>query len=52
VLRPPLDRRAVRVIAGDAVPPSHLHVAYIALEVVKVVLLPVLGGVLGARWIS
>jgi hypothetical protein len=34
------------------VPPSHLHVAYVALEVVKVVLLPVLGGVLGARWVS
>lgn len=52
LLRPPLDRRAQQVIAGEAVPPSRLHVAYIALEVVKVVLLPVLGGVLGARWIS
>ena len=52
LLRPPLDRRALRVIEGQAVPPSHLHLAYIALEVVKVVLLPVLGGLLGARWVD
>jgi hypothetical protein len=35
VLRPPLDRRAVRVIAGDEVAPSRLHLGYIALEVIK-----------------
>ncbi|WP_045876590.1 hypothetical protein [Pseudofrankia sp. DC12] len=45
-LRPSLDRRAVQVIAGNPPPPSHLHVAYIALEAVKVILLPTLGALL------
>jgi len=35
LLRPPLDRRAAAVIAGDEVPPSRLHLGYIALEVIK-----------------
>lgn len=47
-VRPPLDRRAVRVAAGEPVAGSHLHVAYIALESVKVVLLAVVGSVLAA----
>jgi hypothetical protein len=42
-LRPFLDRRAVAIIAGEQPPPSRLHVAYIALEAVKVLTLPVLG---------
>ena len=42
-LRPALDRRAEQVIAGSPPPPSHLHVTYIVLEVVKVILLPTLG---------
>ncbi|MBL7501919.1 hypothetical protein I6A84_40695 [Frankia sp. CNm7] len=42
-LRPALDRRAEQVIAGSPPPPSHLHVAYILLETVKVILLPTLG---------
>jgi hypothetical protein len=52
VLRPRLDARAVRVIAGDDVPPSRLHVAYIALEGAKLVLLPALGAELAWRWLG
>ncbi len=52
VLRPKLDARAVRVIAGDDVPHSRLHVAYIALEGAKLVLLPVLGAELAWRWLA
>lgn len=43
VLRPRLDRRARFIAAGGSPPPSRLHLAYVAFEVVKVVLLPVLG---------
>ncbi|ADP78932.1 hypothetical protein [Pseudofrankia inefficax] len=43
VLRPALDRRAEQIIAGNPPPPSHRHVAYIVLEAVKVILLPILG---------
>jgi hypothetical protein len=52
LLRPRLDARAVRVIAGDDVPPSRLHLAYIALEGVKLVLLAVLGAELAWRWLG
>ncbi|MDX6560761.1 MAG: hypothetical protein QOD65_575 [Gaiellales bacterium] len=52
VLRPRLDARALRVIAGDDVPPSRLHVAYIALEGAKLVLLPALGAELAWRWLG
>lgn len=38
-LMPALDARTVRIIAGENVGPSHLHVAFIVLEVVKVILL-------------
>lgn len=42
-LRPRLNTRTRLILAGGAPPTSRLHLAYIALEVVKVVLLPVLG---------
>jgi len=45
LLRPPLDRRAAEVVAGRTPPPSRLHLAYIVLEGVKVLALPVLGSV-------
>ena len=51
-LRPLLDDRAVRIIAGEDVPASSLHFAYIALEGVKLVALPVLGVVLARRWLA
>jgi hypothetical protein len=51
-LRPRLDARAVRVIAGDDVPPSRLHIVYIALEGAKLVLLPLLGAELAWRWLG
>lgn len=43
LLRIPLDRRTRRVIAGDAVPGSVLHLVYIGLEAVKLIALLVLG---------
>jgi hypothetical protein len=52
VLRPPLDARAVRIVGGEEVPPSRLHVAYIALEGVKLLLLPALGVAIGWRWLG
>jgi hypothetical protein len=48
VLRPRLDHRARIVLAGGSPPRSRLHLAYVALDGVKVVLLPVLGVVLVA----
>lgn len=46
VLRPRLDRRARLIVAGWSPPRSRLHLAYLALDAVKVALLPVLGVVL------
>jgi hypothetical protein len=43
VLRPRLDRRARAVQRGQTPPRSPTHLAYIALEVVKVVLLVAIG---------
>lgn len=43
LVRPRLDRRTREVIAGTALPRSRLHLAYIVLETVKVVSLPILG---------
>lgn len=43
VVRPRLERRTRRVLAGDQGPRSRSHLGYVALEVVKVVLLPSLG---------
>ena len=51
-LRPRLDRRALLIIAGDEAPASSLHIAYIALEVAKLVLLPLIGAGLAWRWIT
>jgi len=49
LVRPRLDRRTVAIIAGCTPPPSRQHLAYIALEVLKVLALPVLGVVLASR---
>ncbi len=46
VVRPPLDARAARVVAGHRPPDSRLHLAYIGLEGAKAIALPVLGIVL------
>jgi hypothetical protein len=46
VLLPRLDRRARIILAGGSPPRSRLHLAYVALDGIKVVLLPVLGVVL------
>jgi hypothetical protein len=48
VLRPRLDQRARLVVAGENLPRSRLHLAYVPLEGIKVVLLPVVGVVLVA----
>ena len=39
VLRPLLDARVLRIIAGESVPPSQVHNLYIALEAVLLVLI-------------
>jgi hypothetical protein len=39
VVRPPLSRRADRVLAGEDLPRSHAHYWYIGLEVAKVIAL-------------
>ena len=46
VLLPRLDRRARLILAGGSPSRSRLHLAYVALDGIKVVLLPVLGVVL------
>jgi hypothetical protein len=51
-VRRKLDARVVRIIAGENVAPSSLHIAYIALEGVKLVLLPALGAGLAWRWLA
>ena len=43
VPHPALDRRAAAIIAGGEVAPSRLHLAYAALEVVKVLALVTAG---------
>jgi hypothetical protein len=43
VVRPRLNRRSDRVLAGEQVPRSHAHLGYVALEAAKVVALLVLG---------
>ena len=42
-VRPALDRRSDRVLAGEDVPPSRAHLGYVAAEVVKVAALLVAG---------
>jgi hypothetical protein len=49
VLRPRLDRRADQRVHGQTPPRSRLHLAYIAAECAKVVLLPTLGILLTRR---
>jgi hypothetical protein len=44
-VRPVLNRRSDRVVAGEELPRSRGHLVYVALEVVKVVLLVALGSV-------
>ena len=46
VVRRRLDRRVSLIVAGQTPPPSRGHLAYIALELVKVVLLAALGATL------
>jgi hypothetical protein len=48
VLRPRLDQRARLVVAGESPPCSRLHLAYVALDGIKVVLLSIVGVVLVA----
>ncbi|MEG8275229.1 hypothetical protein [Streptomyces sp. AHA2] len=43
LIRPSLNRRSDRVLAGEDLPRSHAHVFYIAAEVVKVLALLALG---------
>jgi hypothetical protein len=49
VLRPRLDRRAQQLIHGQNPSRSHQHLAYVAAECAKVVLLPTLGLLLADR---
>lgn len=46
VVRPPLTRRSNRILAGEDVPRSNAHYAYVALEIAKVALLIALAIVL------
>jgi hypothetical protein len=48
VLRPRLDQRARMVVAGQCPPRSRLHLAYVALDGIKVVVLSIVGIVLVA----
>lgn len=41
-----MDKRAARIVAGETLPPSNQHYAYIGLEVAKLALLVVLGAML------
>ncbi|MFH8935524.1 hypothetical protein [Streptomyces griseosporeus] len=43
VVRPRLNRRSDRVLAGEDLPRSRIHLTYVAFEAVKVVLLLALG---------
>ncbi|MFD0817379.1 hypothetical protein [Micromonospora zhanjiangensis] len=49
VVRPRLDRRARQLVQGHEPPRSHLHLAYVAAECAKVLLLPTFGIVLALR---
>ncbi|MFI0163276.1 hypothetical protein [Streptomyces sp. NPDC017095] len=48
VVRPRLNRRSDRVLAGEELPRSRSHLGYVALEVLKVALLIALGVALSA----
>ncbi|GAA3801379.1 hypothetical protein GCM10022206_45470 [Streptomyces chiangmaiensis] len=49
VVRPRLNRRSDRVLAGEDLPRSKGHLQYVALEAVKVVLLIALGADVSAH---
>ncbi|MGH3779075.1 MAG: hypothetical protein ACRDR6_25050 [Pseudonocardiaceae bacterium] len=49
VLRPGLNRRARQILAGETPPHSRQHLVYIAVEGIKVMLLPVVGVLLALR---
>ena len=51
-LLPALDARAVAVISGTTSPGSSAHIVYIVLEVVKIILLPVIGGTVAKRYVQ
>ena len=51
-LLPALDARAVAVISGTTAPGSSAHIVYIVLEVVKFILLPVIGGSVAKRYVQ
>ena len=42
-VQPRLDARTVRILAGEALPGSHLHSAYVVLELIKISLLLSIG---------
>jgi hypothetical protein len=44
VIRPALNRRSDRVLAGEDVSRSRQHLVYVALEALKVILLLTIGG--------
>ena len=48
-LRPMLEARTLEIMAGRSVPPNSLHTAYVALEVLKLVLV-LAAAVASARW--
>ena len=45
ILRPMLDERVLRIIAGESVVPSYSHNLYIALEVARILLILAAGAV-------
>ena len=45
MVRPALNRRSDRVLAGEEMPRSSMHLVYVALEVVKVALLIAAGSI-------
>ena len=47
-LRPPLDGRVLRIMAGETVAPGHMHTLYIAFEAIKLALL-LAAGIVGLR---
>jgi hypothetical protein len=48
ILRPALDRRAQAIVDGHPVPPSRLHLTYVAGEAFKLLALPALAVVVAA----
>jgi hypothetical protein len=49
LVRPRLDRRALLIISGQSPRPSRLHHLYVALEIIKVVVLAALGASLAVK---